>query len=295
VSRLLERPRKRSLAEPQLPDRPSRTAQPGRKVRVTTQYGSPEAAADYARHLDGTSPRGRTQRHRLRLVQETLARHPGGDLLDAGCGPGVMARMLLTTRPADFSITLLDQSAAMIGYCRENVRGVGDVRATVGQLEALPFADASFDVALIMGALEYADARAALRETARILRPGGLLVVTMLNPLSPYRLTEWIVYWPLIRLIGALEERLAGPAGRRHGADHTGIRSFPPGRLRRLLRGVGLLPMDVVHYDITPLIPPLDRLPAVTRWAERIPYERTVGRGWRGWLGTGYLITAKRD
>jgi len=269
--------------------------QPARKARVVAQYGSRQAAAAYAQLLDGQSPRGRNQRYRLRLVQEMLARHPGGDLLDAGCGPGIMARTLLTTRPADFSVTVLDQSAAMIDYCRENVRDVGEVHATVGQLEALPFADASFDVALIMGALEYADVRATLRETARVLRPGGLVVVTMLNPFSPYRLTEWVLYWPLVRLVGLIEEKLAGPARRRHAAGHTGIRTVPRGRLERKLIGVGLLPIEVVHYDITALIPPLDRLPAVIRRAGRIPYERTVDRGWRRWLGTAYLIMARRS
>jgi ubiquinone/menaquinone biosynthesis C-methylase UbiE len=268
--------------------------EPARKARVLAQYGSRQAAANYAHLMDGQSARGRNQRTRVRLVQEALARHPGGDLLDAGCGPGLMARALLTSRPADFSITVLDQSAAMIDYCRENVRDVGEVHPTVGQLEALPFATASFDVALIMGALEYADARAALRETARILRPGGLVVVTMLNPLSPYRLTEWFLYWPLVRLIGLIEEKLAGPAGRRHAAAHTGIRSFSSGRLQRLLTEAGLLPGEVVHYDITALVPPLDRLHALTRRAGRIPFERTVDQGWRRWLGTAYLISATR-
>jgi ubiquinone/menaquinone biosynthesis C-methylase UbiE len=267
---------------------------PARKARVLAQYGSKQAAADYAHVVDGQSPRGRNQRYRIRLVQETLARHPGGALLDAGCGPGMMARTLLADRPADFSITVLDQSWAMIDYCRENVRDVGEVHPTVGQLEALPFASASFDVALIMGALEYADARAALRETARILRPGGLVVVTMLNPLSPYRLTEWFLYWPLVRLLGLLEEKLAGPAGRRHAAVYTGIHTFHARRLQRLLLDAGLLPLDVVHYDITGLVPPLDRLPALTSRAARTPYQRTASRGWRRWLGTAYLISARR-
>src|SRR5271155_451775 len=103
----------------QSPDRPSR------KERVVAQYGTPEAAADYARVMDGSSPSSRSLRSRLQLVQDILRKIPGGDLLDAGCGPGILARALLRTRPADFSITVLDQSAAMIKYCSENVRDVG--------------------------------------------------------------------------------------------------------------------------------------------------------------------------
>jgi len=265
-----------------------------RKERVTVQYASPQAATSYAAFTD-RSPLGRTVRSRLRLVQEILSHHPGGALLDAGCGPGMMARLLLQSRPGDFSITVLDQSLAMIKYCAENVQSVGPVHGTVGQLEALPFGDASFDIALVMGALEYTDAACSVREITRVTRPGGLVVLTMLNPLSPYRLTEWMLYWPLVRLAGAIEALLGIPRSRRHAAPLTGIRTVPARRLKRLMRQAGLAPVDVVHYDITPLVPPLDRLPAMVRRSSRTPFERTMQRrGWRRWLGTAYVISARR-
>jgi SAM-dependent methyltransferase len=175
------------------------------------------------------------------------------------------------------------------------VRDVGTVHATVGQLEALPFRDANFDVALVMGALEYADVHAALREIARVTRPGGLVILTMLNPLSPYRLTEWILYWPLVRLVGVIEKLFGVPGSRRHAARFTGMRTLPAHRMQHLLRRVDLTPVDVIHFDVTPLVPPLDRLPAMVRRASRTPFERTMQRhGWRHWLGTAYVIVATR-
>jgi ubiquinone/menaquinone biosynthesis C-methylase UbiE len=265
-----------------------------RKDRVTAQYDSSQAAAAYARFSDGATL-GRTVRSRLHLVQDLLSHHPGGTLLDAGCGPGMMARLLLQSRPGDFTITALDQSPAMIRYCAENVQDVGSVHATVGQLEALPFGDGNFDVTLVMGALEYADVRPSVQEVARVTRAGGLVILTMLNPLSPYRLTEWLMYWPLVRLLGAIEKLLGVRTERRHGARLTGIRTMPPGRLQRLMRRADLAPVDVIHYDVTHLVPPIDRLPAVVRRTSRIPFERTVQRhGWRRWLGTAYVIVARR-
>jgi ubiquinone/menaquinone biosynthesis C-methylase UbiE len=268
-----------------------------RRERVTAQYDTAQAAASYARIVDdGSCVLGRTVRSRLHLVHHLLGDHPGGRLLDAGCGPGMMARLLLQNRPGDFSITVLDQSPAMIRYCTENVRSVGSVHATVGQLEALPFSGANFDVALVMGALEYVDMRAAIREISRVTRPGGLVIVTMLNPLSPYRLTEWLLYWPLVRLLGVIEMLCGVPRNGRHGARHSGIRTVPPGRLQARMRRAGLTPVDRIHYDVTPLVPPLDRLPAIVRRTSRIPFDSTVRRGgWRRWLGTAYLVVARRE
>lgn len=229
------------------------------------------------------------------LVQHVLAACPRGDLLDAGCGPGILARGLLKSRAHDFRIAVLDQSPAMVEYCAANVRDAGEVHPTVGRLEALPFADAAFDVILVMGALEYADARAAISEISRVIRPGGLVIVTMLNPLSPYRVTEWFVYWPARRALEAIEKLTRVPAGRRHGARATGIRAFPAGRLRRLLEQAGLRPIDRIYYDLRLIVPPFDRLPGIVRNAERTAAERTVTRGWRRWMGTGYLIAARRS
>jgi ubiquinone/menaquinone biosynthesis C-methylase UbiE len=268
---------------------------PSRKARVTAQYESAQAADEYARAHDGSAPAGRFFRSRLRLVQDVLASCPGGDLLDAGCGPGVMVLTLLKSRPHDFRITALDQSPAMVKYCADSVREVGEVRAMVGELEAMPLGDASFDVTLVMGALEYTSVQAAVQEISRVTRQGGLVIVTMLNPLSLYRLTEWFLYWPLLRMAGAIQRFFGIPAERRRGVRRSGAHALPAGKLQRLLRHVGLQPVDVIYFDVTPLIPPFDRLPRMKLKAQQTAHARTVTRGWRRWMGTAYLVVARRS
>lgn len=202
---------------------------------------------------------------------------------------------LLRSRPRDFRITVLDQSPVMVEHCAAIVRDAGKVGATVGRLEAMPYATASFDVTLAMGALEYTEVRAAVGELSRVTRPGGLVIVTMLNPLSLYRAAEWFVYWPVLRVLTAIERSLGVPVDGRHGARHTGIRALPAGRLRRLLTRAGLQPVQLVYFDLMPFIPPLDRLPPVIRWGERSAGARIAARGWRRWTGTAYLLTARHS
>lgn len=261
---------------------------------VSRQYNDAAAAGGYAAAHEGWGPSARYFHSRLHAVSECLRRHPSGDLLDVGCGPGILLRRLLDTRPDDFRITALDRSPAMVRAATTRVGSEHDVNLMVGRAEALPLSDESFDIVLAMGVLEYCEAARALRELGRVARPGALVVVTMLNPHSPYRLFEWCVYWPLLRALGRVERLLGRPADRQHGAAVSGIRAIPAAKLRRMMNEADLCPVDLVYYDLTPLLPPLDRI--VRRWTRqwRERPERTVGRGLRRWMGTAYLVAARR-
>lgn len=181
-----------------------------REDDVRAQFNDVSAAAAYA---DAHGNWGVTSRYfasRLRAVLGSLAACPGGDLIDVGCGPGVFAGHVTDKRPGEFRITVLDQSPAMIRQAA-TLLPEADVRFLVASAEDTTCPTASFDVAVAMGVIEYCDAAAVLREMTRIVRPGGLLLVTMLNPLSPYRLVEWTVYWPLLRILGRMEGMLGRP------------------------------------------------------------------------------------
>ncbi|MCI0395565.1 MAG: class I SAM-dependent methyltransferase [Chloroflexi bacterium] len=104
---------------------------------------------------------------------------PGTRLFDAGCGAGLLA-LLASFRGA--RVTALDASAALLAIARERLPAA-DVRE--GDLEALPFADASFDVVTAVNSVFYAaDMAAAMRELIRVVQPGGRVVVTAWGPLE---------------------------------------------------------------------------------------------------------------
>jgi SAM-dependent methyltransferase len=107
------------------------------------------------------------------LLGPALGPDPPGQrrLLDAGCGTGFNLLALGRLGCA----TGIDLAPEAIAFCRE--RGVRALRA---RLLALPFRDAAFDVATSFDVIYHAwvtDDRAAVAEMARVLRPGGLLLV----------------------------------------------------------------------------------------------------------------------
>jgi ubiquinone/menaquinone biosynthesis C-methylase UbiE len=165
---------------------------------VTAQFETEQQAQQYAETYALDRPDSRHRAVRIELLHELLTEFPEGELLDAGCGPGVLVRSLLDSPAYNYRITILDQSEAMIQYCVTHIEG-GRVRARVGDIESLPFDDASFDVTISTGALEYADVSATVRQLSRVTRPGGVVVVSMLNPLSPYWITDWFLYRPAVR------------------------------------------------------------------------------------------------
>ncbi len=96
----------------------------------------------------------------------------GVRFLDAGCGGGGTS-VLADGRGA--VVSGLDASAPLIDIARDRVSG-GDFR--VGDLEALPFADESFDAVIAANSIQYAEDRvAALRELARVSAPKARIAV----------------------------------------------------------------------------------------------------------------------
>src|SRR5580693_762140 len=115
------------------------------------------------------------------LVDVITAAQPR-DLLDIGTGTG---RMLEILGPRVGQALGIDQSREMLAVARVNLERAGAVNGTVrlGDMYQLPLPDASFDAVVIHQVLHYADRpAAAIAEAARVLRPGGVLVVIDFAP-----------------------------------------------------------------------------------------------------------------
>lgn len=102
-----------------------------------------------------------------------------GDVVDVGSGDGVIAELLA---PRARSITCLDISDRVVDAARERLKPQRNVRVQTGDMHALPVADASADLVLLLNALTYSEApEKAIAEAARTLRPGGRLLATTLS------------------------------------------------------------------------------------------------------------------
>ena len=114
-------------------------------------------------------------------VLKALAPGRGETVLDAGCGEGYLTRRL-AGRGAD--AVGVDRSAGLIGAAvAAGGRPPGRARFLLGDLRSLPLAGRSFDAVLCNHSLnELRSPQPAFSEFARILRPGGRLVVLMLHP-----------------------------------------------------------------------------------------------------------------
>jgi ubiquinone/menaquinone biosynthesis C-methylase UbiE len=100
-----------------------------------------------------------------------------GRVIDIACGPGTYGRRVATPSREVFGI---DVSMGMLGqgvaYCAEE--GIPNMQFARARVEALPFADDLFDAALCCGSLHlFTDTIAALREIARVTKPGAILSV----------------------------------------------------------------------------------------------------------------------
>jgi SAM-dependent methyltransferase len=109
-------------------------------------------------------------------------------VLDIGCAAG---RNAVPLAHAGFDFEAIDGSPAMVSKTRERVApilGAADAerRIRVGRMDELAFADAAFDLVVALGIYHCAGNRAewdrALSESARVLRPGGRLLVSVFTP-----------------------------------------------------------------------------------------------------------------
>jgi ubiquinone/menaquinone biosynthesis C-methylase UbiE len=104
---------------------------------------------------------------------------PGLALLDVGCGPGTITADL-AERVAPGRVVGLDRAGEPLDQARLDAaeRGLTNLEYVVGDVYALDFPDAAFDVVHAHQVLQHLiDPVAALREMARVTRPGGVIAV----------------------------------------------------------------------------------------------------------------------
>lgn len=191
-----------------------------------------------------------TEELERRLMLELIGSVSGKRVLEVGCGDGALAVELARQGAR---VTGIDASDRMIEAARVHAQEASvTVGFHVGPAEALPFEAETFDIVVAQTILCFVrDGSPAFSEIARVLAPGGRLVIGELGRWSTWAAERRVRAW------------LGSPLWRR---GH--FRS--PGDLTRLARGAGLEPGPVrgaVYYP---------RLAFAARWMK--PLDGMLGR-----------------
>lgn len=186
-------------------------------------------------------------RGKLTMIDQLVKTHltPDSRLLEIGCGAG---NLLLQAVIKDSYPVALDLSMQALTFVRsrlqEACQGADAPRdfvciQAVGEL--LPLPDSSFDCIILSEVIEHLETpQVSIREAARVLRPGGRLLVTTPNYRSLWPLMEWAV------------DRM-NMAPRMAGEQH--ISRFDPASLRRLLLECGLgIEYFGTIYNLSPFL-----------------------------------------
>jgi 2-polyprenyl-3-methyl-5-hydroxy-6-metoxy-1,4-benzoquinol methylase len=214
----------------------------------------------------------------------------GLEVLDVGCGMGVQARLWAGD---GHDVTAVDLDPGLLAAGRERARERGVLVAwTRATADRLPFPDGAFDVCLALELLEHVPHwRECLAEISRVVRAGGMLLLTTTNAICPrqheFRLPLYS-WWP--RFLKRRMERLARTT-RPELANYTAwpaVNWFTYWGLRRDLRRHGLEALDA--FDIMDL----SRKPRPVRWLVRAARKLPPLRAALYLLVPGTLIFARR-
>jgi len=193
---------------------------------------------------------------RMRYFDQFVEDWQDRSVLDAGCGGGFMAEAL-AKRGA--RVTGVDPAADAISAARSHALSEGlEIDYQVGTVEALPFADNSFDHVVCVDVLEHVeDVPRAIDEIARVLKPGGMFFFDTINRNS---VASFLAVTCAERLVGLLPRGTHDPQkfirpseleAELHGRDFHDVRFAglgPVGLNRRIDLVFGRLPTTLVQY-----------------------------------------------
>ncbi len=161
------------------------------------------------------------ERRRLEIIRDMVGPEDGLSIAEVGSGGGHVLRMFPKAH-----LTAIDVSNVFIETARKNLRGY-DVQFLLGEIQHLEIANASFDRVICTEVLEHTlHPESILREIRRLLRPGGVAVITVPNDPLILQLKGFVRKTPLGLALG---NKVAW------GGDKYHLHVWTPAEFERLL------------------------------------------------------------
>ena len=231
-----------------------------------TEVGTKSGSAERWGPLWGARPDdwALSEDQQIPTYEAALARvdlERGQLVLDIGCGVGAFLRMVADRGARPFG---LDASDALVDLARKRIP---DAELRVGEMEALPYEDDSFDLVTGFNSFFFAnDIVAALREAGRVAKPGAPVVIQVWGPHERRDLEAMMA--------------IAHPYLPPRPADAPPEPEYwKPGVLEELATRAGLTPGEA--FDVT--------------WAYEYPDEETLGRALMAPAGIATLVGPERE
>ncbi len=256
-----------------------------------SQYSKQEVSGAFDRQASyysderGQSPWFQAQ---LKIVLEML-QSERGLVLDLGCAAGAEFAPLLDR---GFRIVGIDYSGEMLRFAHQRYGARDGIHLCRADAESLPFASASFEHVVCLGVFEYLSTyERSLKEIHRVLRPGGLVIISVPTRISLDRISYNLFRSTVVPLWRAFKRLM----GKRSSGQPLGRRwnRCIPRQFLNVLREQGFSPEHSAYSGFL-LFPLGDLWPAAQRrlflLMERFSKSRVLG-----WTLSQYLVSARKE
>lgn len=184
-------------------------------------------------------------KRRARRIIEELELKEGDVVLDAGCGDGFYLHLL--SELGKFKITGLDFDKKALESAKKNLKGVRNVNIMQGSVMELPFKANTFNKVVLTEVAEHLpDDLKGLKEIYRVLKPGGILVLTVPNHNYPF------LWDPINKILEATSGKHI-KSGFWAGIWNQHIRLYFPDQIAKKVKKAGFSVEEVecvTHYSL---------------------------------------------